>query len=261
MPTPDITSGAPCWIDLMTSDTDKAKSFYNALFGWTYETGDQEKYGGYITASKDGRLVAGIMQKQADMGAMPDVWSTYLRTDDIKATTEAAAAHGGQVLLEPMDVPEQGIMAMYGDSSGAAIGAWQFGEMKGYEVAAESGAPAWHELLAKDYESAVSFYQSVFGWETAVMSDTPEFRYTTLGAGDDAKAGIMDAAGFLPEQVPSMWSVYFAVDNTDATVEQATALGATVMEAAEDTPFGRLATLSDPTGAVFKVIQNMASAS
>ncbi|WP_309930968.1 VOC family protein [Arthrobacter sp. 1088] len=261
MPTPDITSGAPCWIDLMTSDTDQAKSFYNALFGWTYETGDQEKYGGYITASKDGRLVAGIMQKQADMGAMPDVWSTYLRTDDIKATTEAAAAHGGQVLLEPMDVPEQGIMAMYGDSSGAAIGAWQFGEMKGYEVAAESGAPAWHELLAKDYESAVSFYQSVFGWETAVMSDTPEFRYTTLGAGDDAKAGIMDAAGFLPEQVPSMWSVYFAVDNTDATVEQATALGATVMEAAEDTPFGRLATLSDPTGAVFKVIQNMASAS
>lgn len=261
MPTPDITSGAPCWIDLMTSDTEKAKSFYNALFGWTYETGDQEKYGGYITASKDGRLVAGIMQKQTDMGAMPDVWSTYLRTDDIKATTEAAAAHGGQVLLEPMDVPEQGIMAMYGDSSGAAIGAWQFGEMKGYEVAAESGAPAWHELLAKDYESAVSFYQSVFGWETAVMSDTPEFRYTTLGAGDDAKAGIMDAAGFLPEQVPSMWSVYFAVDNTDATVEQATALGATVMEAAEDTPFGRLATLSDPTGAVFKVIQNMASAS
>ena len=261
MPTPDITSGAPCWIDLMTSDTEKAKSFYNALFGWTYETGDQEKYGGYITASKDGRLVAGIMQKQTDMGAMPDVWSTYMRTDDIKATTEAAAAHGGQVLLEPMDVPEQGIMAMYGDSSGAAIGAWQFGEMKGYEVAAESGAPAWHELLAKDYESAVSFYQSVFGWETAVMSDTPEFRYTTLGAGDDAKAGIMDAAGFLPEQVPSMWSVYFAVDNTDATVEQATALGATVMEAAEDTPFGRLATLSDPTGAVFKVIQNMASAS
>jgi predicted enzyme related to lactoylglutathione lyase len=261
MPTPDITPGAPCWIDLMTSDTEKAKAFYSALFGWTYETGDQEKYGGYITASKDGRMVAGIMQKQADMGAMPDVWSTYLRTDDIKATTEAAAAYGGQVLLEPMDVPEQGSMAMYGDSSGAAIGAWEFGEMRGYEVAAESGAPAWHELLAKDYESAVSFYQTVFGWETAVMSDTPEFRYTTLGAGDDAKAGIMDAAGFLPEQVPSMWSVYFAVDNTDATVEQAAALGATVMEPAADTPFGRLATLSDPTGAVFKVIQNMAPAS
>ncbi|MFJ4027181.1 VOC family protein [Paenarthrobacter sp. NPDC089989] len=257
MPTPDITAGSPCWIDLMTSDTEKAKSFYNALFGWTYETGDEEKYGGYITASKDGKLVAGIMQKQEDMGAMPDLWSTYLRTDDIKATTEAAAANGGHVFMEPMDVPEQGSMAMYGDSSGASIGAWQFGEMKGYELAAEPGTPAWHELLSKDYESAVSFYQNVFGWETEVMSDTPEFRYTTLGAGDNAKAGIMDAAGFLPEQVPSMWSVYFAVEDTDATVEQALGLGATVVQAAEDTPFGRLATLSDPTGATFKVIQDL----
>ena len=257
MPTPDITAGSPCWIDLMTSDTEKAKSFYNALFGWTYETGDEEKYGGYITASKDGKLVAGIMQKQEDMGAMPDLWSTYLRTDDIKATTEAAAANGGQVFMEPMEVPEQGAMAMYGDSSGASIGAWQFGEMKGYQVAAEPGTPAWHELLSKDYDSAVSFYQNVFGWETDVMSDTPEFRYTTLGSGDDAKAGIMDAAGFLPEQVPSMWSVYFAVEDTDATVEKAVGLGATVTQPAEDTPFGRLATLSDPTGATFKVIQDL----
>ncbi|MCF3139652.1 VOC family protein [Paenarthrobacter sp. AR 02] len=257
MPTPDITPGAPCWIDLMTSDTEKAKDFYNALFGWTYETGDEETYGGYITASKDGKLVAGIMQKQADMGAMPDLWSTYLRTDDIKATTEAAAAHGGQVYMEPMDVPEQGSMAMYGDSAGASIGAWQFGQMKGFEVAAEPGSPAWHELLAKDYDSAVSFYQKVFGWDTNVMSDTPEFRYTTLGAGDNAKAGIMDAAGVLSDEVPSMWSVYFAVENTDATVEQALALGAAVMHAAEETPFGRLATLIDPTGAVFKVIQDL----
>ncbi|MFJ5957639.1 VOC family protein [Paenarthrobacter sp. NPDC092416] len=258
MPKPDIIPGSPCWIDLMTSDTEKAKAFYNTLFGWTYETGDQEKYGGYITASKDGQMVAGIMQKQEDMGAMPDVWSTYLRTDDINATTEAAKAHGGQVFLEPMEVPEQGSMAMYGDTSGASIGAWQFGEMKGYEVAAEAGAPAWHELLSKNYESAVSFYQDVFGWETSVVGDTPEFRYTTLGAGDDAKAGIMDASGFLPEQVPSMWSVYFAVADVDSTIEQALALGATTVQPAEDTPFGRLATLSDPTGAVFKLVQDLA---
>lgn len=257
MPKPDITPGAPCWIDLMTSDTEKAKTFYNALFGWTYETGDEEKYGGYITALKNGRMVAGIMAKQADMGAMPDVWSTYLRTDDIKATTEAAAANGGQVYLEPMEVPEQGSMAMYGDASGASIGAWEFGEMTGYELAAEAGAPAWHELLSKDYDAAVTFYQKVFGWNTDVMSDTPEFRYTTLGAGDEAKAGIMDASGFLPEQVPCMWSVYFAVEDTDAAVEQATALGATITQPAEDTPFGRLATLQDPTGAVFKVIQDL----
>ena len=151
MPTPDITPGAPCWIDLMTSDTEKAKSFYGALFGWTFETGDEEKYGGYITASKDGKSVAGLMQKMAEQAGFPDVWSTYLRADDAAATAEAVKAHGGQVYMEPMDVPEQGKMAMFADATGASIGVWEPHEMKGFELAAEPGAPAWHELHTKDY--------------------------------------------------------------------------------------------------------------
>ncbi|SDP69469.1 hypothetical protein SAMN04487914_12744 [Arthrobacter sp. ok909] len=254
MPTPDHSNGAPCWIDLMTSDAEKAKSFYGALFGWTFQTGDEEKYGGYITASKDGKSVAGMMQQRPDQAAWPDMWSTYLRSEDAAATVEAAAEHGGQVYMQPMEVPEQGSMAMIADPSGASIGVWQPAEMKGYELAAEPGAPAWHELHTKDYATAVKFYQDVFGWDTDVMSDTPEFRYTTLGAGPAAKAGIMDASAYLPAEVPSNWQVYFAVEDTDATVAQAVSLGATVIQEAEDTPFGRLATLTDPTGAMFKIV-------
>ncbi|MEO3932009.1 VOC family protein [Micrococcaceae bacterium Sec7.4] len=254
MPTPDHSNGAPCWIDLMTSDTEKAKSFYGALFGWTFETGDQEKYGGYITARKNGKSVAGMMQKQAEQAGFPDVWSTYLRTDDARTTVKSAAEHGGQVYMEPMDVPEQGSMAMVGDATGAAVGIWQPGEMKGYELAAEAGTAAWHELHTKDYATAVKFYQDVFGWDTFVLSDTPEFRYTTLGAGDAAKAGIMDASGYLPAEVPSNWQVYFAVEDADAATEKAASMGATVIQAPEDSPFGRLATLTDPTGAMFKIV-------
>ena len=61
---------------------------------------------------------------------------------------------------------------------------WQPAEMKGYELAAEPGAPAWHELHTSDYDAAVKFYQEVFDWDVDVMSDTPEFRYSTLGEGD-----------------------------------------------------------------------------
>lgn len=260
MPTPDIAPGAPCWIDLMTSDPEKAKAFYGDLFGWTFETGDQEKYGGYVTAAKNGKSVAGIMQKQEAQAATPDMWSTYLRSDDATATIAAAAEHGGQVYMEPMDVPEQGRMAYIADATGAAVGIWQPREHKGYEIVAEPGAPVWHELHAKKYGAAVTFYQQVFGWETTVMSDTPEFKYTTLGAGDNAKAGILDASAFLPAEAPSNWVIYFGVENTDATVDQAVELGATVIHPAEDSPFGRVATLADPTGAVFKVIQAPESA-
>jgi predicted enzyme related to lactoylglutathione lyase len=254
MPSPDLSNGAPCWIDLMTSDTEKAKSFYAELFGWTFETGDQEKYGGYIMASKNGKSVAGMMQKMEGQAGMPDIWTTYLRSDDAAATADAVKEHGGQVYMEPMDVPEQGHMALFGDATGAAIGVWQPREMKGFELVAEAGAPAWHELHARDYDAAVKFYQDVFGWDTDVMSDTPEFRYTTLGAGDSAKAGIMDASAYLPEGVPANWQVYFAVDDADATTEKAVSMGATVVHAPEDSPFGRLATLTDPTGAMFKIV-------
>jgi predicted enzyme related to lactoylglutathione lyase len=256
MPTPDITPGAPCWIDLMTSNTETARQFYGELFGWDFQTGDQEKYGGYITANKNGKLVAGIMQKQEEQAAMPDTWSTYLRTDDVVATAAAVKANGGQVYVEPMDVPEQGHMAFFGDASGAAIGVWQPREMHGYELVAEPGAPAWHELHTKDYAAAVKFYEDVFGWNTDVMSDTPEFRYTTLGAGREAKAGIMDASGYLPAEVPSNWQVYFAVEDANSSIEKAVGMGATLVDGPDDTPFGRLATLADPTGARFKIVQD-----
>lgn len=254
MPAPEITPGAPCWIDLMTSDIATARQFYGELFGWEYETGDEKKYGGYTTARKNGKTVAGLMQKDDDQTGMPDVWSTYLLSDDATATAASVTANGGQVYVEPMDVPEQGHMAVFADASGAAIGVWQPREMKGYEIVAEPGAAAWHELHTKDYDSAVKFYQDVFTWDTEVMSDTPEFRYTTLGAGDSAKAGIMDASGYLPAEVPSHWQIYFNVEDADASIEKAVALGATVLEGPEDSPFGRLASLADPTGAMFKII-------
>lgn len=255
MPTPDIQSGDPCWIDLMTSDAEKAKSFYGELFGWTFETGDQEMYGGYISAAKNGKSVAGIMPKQEDQAGMPDAWSTYLAAEDAAATATAVAEHGGQVIMEPMDVPEQGQMAFFADPAGAAFGVWQRREHQGFQIAAEPGAPVWHELHAKDYPAAVKFYQDVFGWDTDVMSDAPDFRYTTLGAGDAARAGIIDASLFLPEQVPSHWQVYFGVEDTDAAVNKAVSMGASVLEAAQDSPFGRVATLADPTGATFKMIE------
>lgn len=256
MPKPDLTPGAPCWIDLMTSDPEKAKAFYSALFDWTYETGDQQKYGGYILASKSGQSVAGIMHNDGQSG-YPDIWATYLRVEDAGAATEAAAGNGGQVLMGPMDVPEQGTMAMIADPGGAAVGIWRFGGHTGFQVAAEPGAPAWHELFTRDYPATVKFYQDVFGWDTSVMSDTDEFRYTTLGAGDNAKAGIMDAGSFLPEGVPAHWRVYFAVENADAAIETALSLGGQVIRPAEDTPFGRNATLTDPTGAMFLISQGL----
>jgi predicted enzyme related to lactoylglutathione lyase len=200
------------------------------------------------------------MKTQPDAG-MPDVWSVYLATDDAAKTAELATAHGGQVVVEPMAVGDLGTMGVVIDAGGAGIGMWQPGSFSGLELIDESSTPAWFELHTRDYDASLDFYRQVFGWETQEMGDTPEFRYTVAKDGEEQVAGVMDASGFLPEGVPAHWSVYFRTDDADATIARALELGGSVIQPAEDTPYGRLATLADPTGAAFKLIGPAAEAS
>ena len=60
MPTRDTAPiGAPIWVDLTTTDTDRCRAFYGELFGWVAEDPVQE-FGGYINFNKDGVRVAGV---------------------------------------------------------------------------------------------------------------------------------------------------------------------------------------------------------
>jgi predicted enzyme related to lactoylglutathione lyase len=243
-------TGAPCWVDLMTSDPARSRAFYGDLFGWDAED-PAEEFGGYVNFRKNDVRIAGCMQNEP---GMPDRWSVYLASDDAAKTVESAADAGGQVIVPAMPVGDLGTMAFVTDPGGAGIGVWQPGEHKGFGLVAEAGAPAWFELFTRDHAAAVEFYRTVFGWDTQVASDTDEFRYTLLVSGDDQLAGVMDASGFLPEGVPPHWSVYFGADDVDATVARIVELGGAVVAPAEDTPYGRLATVTDPTGAQFKLV-------
>jgi hypothetical protein len=245
--------GAPCWIDLFTSDPDKSRPFYSELLGWTAEE-PNEAFGGYFNFTKDGVLVAGGMRNDGEAG-VPDHWNVYLAVENAEATVAAATAHGGGVIVPAMAVADLGTMAVITDAGGAAIGLWQPGTHKGIGIIAEPGAPAWFELHTRDYEASVQFYKDVFGWDAKTMSDTPEFRYTTLGEGEGALAGLMDSTGFLREGVPAHWAVYLRVEDTDAAVKTTVDLGGAVVMPAEDTPYGRIAKVSDPTGAHFRLVQ------
>jgi uncharacterized protein len=242
--------GDPCWIELFTPDVAQARKFYGDVFGWTSNAGGEE-YGGYVIFERDGEPIAGCMKNDGSAG--PSMWSVYLASDDAAATADKVKEHGGQVIVEPMQVGEMGHMAFVVDPAGASVGVWQPLQHTGISVRGDIGAPSWFETLSKDYPAAVAFYREVFGWDTHTMSDTEDFRYTTLGEGDQAKAGIMDATAFLGDQ-PSRWQFYIEVVDTDATVQRATDAGAKVVEDAENTPYGRLAVIADPSGVPFAIM-------
>ncbi len=115
--------GTPTWVDLGVPDLDRAMEFYGALFGWTFNVGPEET-GRYTTCLLRGKPVAAIMPNP-DPNASEFWWNVYLATDDCDETARRATAAGGRLLVEPMDVMDQGRMAVVGDPVGAQFGLWQ----------------------------------------------------------------------------------------------------------------------------------------
>ena len=241
-------TGAPIWVDLMSSDPEASAAFYGGLFGWTAEDPNPE-FGGYLNCSLGEDRVAGLMQAQP--GEPADVWSVYLRVDDAEAACARAEAAGGTVIVPAMQLHDLGSMAVVLDPGGSAIGIWQPGTHRG-GVVATAGAPCHFELQTRAYDAVLPFYAEVFGWTINRDNESDGFRYATYDVADGENAGIMDASIF-PDDAPLGWSVYFAADDMDAALAKVDELGGKLTIGPDDTPYGILAGAVDATGAAFKL--------
>jgi uncharacterized protein len=241
--------GTPSWVDLASADLPAAKSFYRGLFGWDVAEGPPEA-GGYAMFQKQGKNVAGVGPIM--MEGQPPAWTTYISVEDADATIAKVSAAGGTVLVAPMDVLDVGRMAVFMDPTGAALALWQPLAHQGADLANEPRTFTWNELQTRDTEAAKAFYRDVFGWDAAT-SEGGTMVYTEWKRGGDSIGGMMDMPAEVPTQVPAYWLVYFAVDDCDRAVAEATGIGGTTIVAPMDVEPGRFAVLSDPTGAVFAV--------
>lgn len=239
-------AGTPCWVDLGAPDVAASTEFYGAVLGWTFvDTG--EEFGHYNIGEVNGRAAAAIGPKQDPN--QPTAWTVYLASDNADATAAAITANGGTVLAEPFDIPGNGRMTVALDPTGAAFGVWQAIGMIGAEIYNEPGGLAWTDARLTDPDTARSFYTAVFGYRYQPMPGAPD-HYMTFHLDDAPLGGIggmMDPAADLP----SHWVPYFSVPDTDVAVSAATRLGGALQGPVMDSPFGRMAFLTDPDGAVF----------
>lgn len=242
----------PAWVDLATTDAEAARDFYSKLFGWSLEVSDDPQYGGYATAKLDDKSVAGIGPKQ-EGDQSPPAWSLYIGTDDVDELAKKVQDGGGSVIVQPLDVGDQGRMAVFADPSGAFISGWQTVGMSQF-TAGIPDAFGWAELNARGLDRAVTFYETVFGWTHSKQPFGEGEEYTQFEHDGQPIAGALEMDPQIPAEIPSYWLIYFNADDVDARFQSAIELGGREMVGPTDMPGGRFAIVSDPQGAAFGIL-------
>lgn len=248
---PQVTTpqpnGTPTWVDLGIPDLDKAMAFYGAVFGWTFEVGPAET-GHYTMCLLDGKPVAAL-SPNSDQGTTDYWWNMYFATDDCDGSTKRITDAGGTIVVEPMDVADQGRLALAKDPTGAQFGLWQARSFAGAQIVNEPGSLLRNDLITPTPEPARAFYAAVFDFTLDADPNTPELDFTFLRRPDGHEIG-----GILgqPGAPASRWGTLFLVPDTDAAVAAATAAGGSAAEP-RDLLYGRIAEITDPFGAEFTV--------
>ena len=211
-----------------------------------------EAFGGYSMFFYDGLPVAGC---EPNRTGEPDGWVTYFSTPNCADAVVRAQANGATVVTPTVDVGPLGRMARLVDSDGALLGLWEPLDLAGFGIREETGAAQWFELHTRAFADARKFITATLGVAVEMMSDTDEFRYATLHVGESQVGGLFEATTRLATDEPSHWKVYVGVDNADETLTRAVEAGGHVVAEASDSPYGRFATIADPTGAQLVVMQ------
>ena len=158
---------------------------------------------------------------------------------------------GGKVLREPFDVFDAGRMAVIADPQGAVCMLWTANNYIGCGRQDEPGSPCWFELMTTDAKGAVAFYNGLLKSTSQVMPMPDSSEYHLLSVAGKERAGVMQ----ITEQMagmPPVWSVYFGVEDIDASVALIKEMGGAITFEPMDIPDGnKMAGATDSDGISF----------
>ena len=116
--------GTFCWVDLSTTDSEGAKTFYGGLFGWETVPIEDDGKLVYTTVKNAGSQSGGFMPMADQHGDAPSFWLPYFTVSSRGGAMEEARSLGGAVLAGPLDLPS-GKIAVLGDPQGASFAVFE----------------------------------------------------------------------------------------------------------------------------------------
>lgn len=250
-------NGSFIWYELMTTDPEGAKSFYEDVVGWTVgdpTPGGEVEY--RMVCAPDG-FAGGVLTLTPEMcegGARP-AWFGYIGVDDVDVAVAGAVAAGATVQMPAFDLPGVGRIAMIADPQGVPLYLMR-GAIDNDSTAYQRhgmGHVAWNELLTGDREAALRFYRDQFGYvqDGALDMGSELGEYSFISHGGEIVGAVMKAA---PE-APTVWQFYFRVPDVDAAARKVKASGGQVLFGPMEVPTGERVLLGlDPQGASFGLV-------
>lgn len=117
--------GALSWVELYSTDADRAVAFYREVFDWGITDAPMmpEYHMPHPAGGTPDDMFGGIMQLPEEHQARGNrsEWHPYIEVDDVDAAYAAAESHGASGIIAPMDAEGIGRMAMFVDPFGATL--------------------------------------------------------------------------------------------------------------------------------------------
>jgi predicted enzyme related to lactoylglutathione lyase len=113
------TNGKICYLELPAVNVGDSADFYSKIFGWRMR---QRGSGAVAFDDTTGQVSGGFVAGRG-AAAAPGLL-VYIMVDDVAATCEAVAAHGGAI-VQPVGADAPAITARIRDPAGNIIGLYQ----------------------------------------------------------------------------------------------------------------------------------------
>ena len=246
-----MSHGSFFWYDLVSRDTAATRAFLTRMFDWVASEAQMPDGTSYTSFSTSGNVVCGLIPLDAkrDFDERRAHWITYIRVDRLFSAMARVERQGGEILTEPLPVPDLGSYQVVRDPDGALLALVE----ARYEVLNPGFAwntVIWNELTCRDVGPAQEFYRAVTGWVHSPNAGGPDALdygfFTTVGAN---VAGLLEMAGPDYGDLRPAWQAYIAVEDVDAMAAKVTECGGHVAAEPFDVPgVGRIAIVIEPGG-------------
>jgi predicted enzyme related to lactoylglutathione lyase len=113
---------------LHVDDVDRARVFYEAVFGWEFEPWGPPGFYLIHTGDAESPGIQGLMHRRDEprSGAGLNGVEPTFAVDDVAAVATAVEAHGGRITLARSVIPTVGALIRFLDPEGNDIGAMQY---------------------------------------------------------------------------------------------------------------------------------------